>query len=261
MSTLKDPEQSFREMLERSEKSGLPQAAYSFWRDDYYAMTEHHETFKKFNRWFDPSWTLPAHVQSIVDLYEKNFISHKIIVCDAGEGCRMHFNPSQVGEGEDIADWRLWKSWSHTTMVPFHLSMDETIKVAYDKFYDKNKLTPIQHPGVNPDMSSWRVFDCVPYTRFSFASSHIPHVVLTSDTRCFWILHDMAFDDINIPHQHIDAKVIDNIEKMDSDMYQIKNMKDSKRQRYFKDQLLSDMWWYLGCFDSCPHDHDWMPNL
>jgi hypothetical protein len=172
----------------------------------------------------------------------------------------MHFNPGVVGEGKAITDWRLWNSWSHTTLVPFHLDMEETIKVAYDKFYNKNNLAFEKNPCTNPDMSSWRVLDCEPFTRLSFVASHIPHVVMTSDTRCFWILHDMTFDDMNIPHQHVDVKLISDIEKMDSDMYQIKNMKDSTGKRYFKNQLLSDMWWYLS-FNRNPESHDWMPNL
>ena len=264
MQTKKSPEQSFEEMMARNRISKVQQAAYSFWRDSNYAYHEYYDKFKKFSRWFDPSWSLPPHVQAISDLYSKYFISHKIIPTDYGQGVSLHVNPSGVPESQQTVEnfldtWRYWKSWSYTACIPFSLAdLDkwDPIPIRYTEYCNLNEL--LTSP-CSLDDSKFKTMYCRPFDRMSFAASHIAHEVLPAHNRCFWILHDLSFEDGVLPHTNIRTDVIDNIIDMQKDILEVISAKKEDGTPYFKRQFMSDLDYFLS-FNKPLNDCDWTPS-
>jgi hypothetical protein len=257
MNKLKDPTQSFEEMMERNRMSKLHQAAYSFWRDSNYAYNEYYDRFKRFSRWFDPSWSLPPHVQAISDLYSKYFISHKIIPTDYGQGVQMHLNPSNVPENPQ--NWKRWRSWSYTACIPFSLEdLDkwDPIPIRYTEYYN---LPELDYNPCSYDGSKFKTMYCRPFERMSFASSHIAHEVLPANNRCFWILHDLTFEDGVLPHTNIKSDVVENLADMQKDILEIIGAKKEDGTPYFKRQFMSDLDYFLS-FNKPVNDFDWMPS-
>ena len=250
----KTPEQSFEEMMLRNERSQLQQAAFTFWRESNYDKKDEYDKFKRFSRWFDPSWTLPDHVQPIVDLFEKNFASHKIIVTDKGQGVEMHLNPSR----SDIArDWKKWHTWSYTMCVPFDLNAEyDPVVMLYGNYIDD--VDSIKgNPCANIDVSKYKVMLCKPFDRISFPSSKYAHGVCSSSNRMFWILNDMSYSDQE-PHKNIDVKTITSTTELDEDMKRVINYTKPNGEKYLTHQFMSDLDFFLS-FNKEPTELDWIP--
>lgn len=242
----KSTEQTFQEIVARNEKSSLHQAAFTVWRDSNYQKKDQYDQFKKFCRWWDPSWTVPDHVQPILDLYQKKFQSHKIIVTDRGQGVKMHMNPSNTS---DIMNWREWNTWSYTMCVPWDLNEDfDPVVIIIGP--DIN-LYPEYSKHVIMDISKFRAIICQPFTRLSFASSRFSHGVCSSNNRLLWILSDMQYVK-EPPHIEPDIKVIDTVEKLEHDLDHVINLKNLQHQ------FMSDLS-YFNSFGKEPNELDWVP--
>jgi len=250
--------QSFEEIMIRNKKSNLPQGAYTFWRDEYYDFVDYHEKFKMFSRWFDPSWSLPPHVEEIHHLFLKYFPSHKIVITDVNQGVRAHINPSR---SKRPWDWKKWQTWSYTIGVPFDLNeYNNDVYVIYGNFLRDDEITNIHdNPVLNYKIEEMKILPCLPYTRLSFPSSKILHGVCASSTRFVWMFNDMEF--ISNPlHEQIDSKVIPNIYDIESDMKFITSSILDNSQSNIKHQFMSDLDFFLH-YKKQPLDIDWVPNL
>lgn len=256
MNMKKDPETSFNEMMARNERSQLHQSAFTFWKESNYDRKDHYDRFKKFCRWFDPSWTLPDHVQPIADLFSKNFSSHKVIVTNRGEGVRMHFNPSRV-QSNNYVNWKEWQTWSYSICIPFDVNdFEPTIMVYGDYISNPEELR--YNPIVDIDVSKLKTITCEPFSRVSFPSSRYPHGVCSSDNRIFWILNDMQYLG-EPPHVEIDNRIITDLSELDKDMNRVINMKKPNGENYLKQQFMADLDYFLS-FNKPPTELDWMPE-
>jgi hypothetical protein len=254
----KTPEESFAEMKERDRISNVHSGAYTFWRDSNYSKINLYDKFKKFDRWFNPEWTLPPHVQAISDLYSSYFTSHKIIPTDSGEGVQIHLNPSN--EPNDPKNWRLWCSWSYTICVPFSNDYDNT---------DWDPIEMIYHPWVdlrtteiNPIKISRNKYNTVkikPYERISFPSSGIAHKVLPSNNKCYWIFSDLRYDPDSMPHKDVNIKKISTLNDLREDMIRTIGLKNHEGQFYLKEQFMSDLE-YFHSFNREPSEMSWIPK-
>jgi hypothetical protein len=250
----KTPEQTFEEMMLRNHRSQTHQAAFTFWRDSNYEKTDHYDRFKKFGRWFDPNWTLPAHAQPIVDLFAKNFVSHKVIVTDVGEGVLTHLNPSR---SDDKRNWKQWHTWSYTMCVPFSMDVEfEPVVMVYDRYLDD--VEAINHnPCWNLDISKCKAVVFQPFTRISFASSRFAHGVCSSNNKLLWILNDMWYD-TEPPHIQPDVKTITSLDELDADMKRVIGLRNSSGEPALQHQFMSDLDYFLS-FDKPVTELDWIP--
>lgn len=249
----KTPEQSFEEMIKRNSISPLGMVAYTFWRNDYYTKIDMYKKFRKFARWYDPSWTLPKHVQDIVDLYSQYSISHKIIACDVGEGVDLHMNPS---DSLDPRDWRQWKTWSYSTVVPFDVNASwDPVKFVYEDYVD---ITTVKDfPLDIVDIDKMKVIECQPYTRLSFASSGITHAVLPSNNKLFWIFFDMRIED-EPPFTNVDASVVKDLNDKRLDFINLLSLKNKNGDYALKQMFMSDFN-YLMTSRVYPKSCDYVP--
>jgi hypothetical protein len=252
----KTPEESFAEMMLRDKESNLHTGAYTFWRDSNYAKTEYYDKFKKFGRWWDPSWTVPDHVQPFIDLYAKYFVSHKVIPSDNDEGVQIHLNPSS--EPEDPKNWRLWSSWTYTICVPYSLEDYqnwEPFKMIYYPWVDLR--TTETHP-FKFSRREYKTIEIKPFDRISFPSSGIAHKVLPSKNRCFWIFNDLRCDPDNLLHKHIDVKQITNVDDLRKDIVSLLTKTDKSNKPYVQQQFMSDLEYFYS-FGRLPARLDWIP--
>jgi hypothetical protein len=262
--TKKTPEQSLYEIFRRNDTSTFHTSAYTIWRDEFYERRDEYEKFRKFTRWFDPSWTLPSHVEKINSLFIKYFPSHKIVITNKNEGVPVHLNASRSLRAWD---WKKWHTWSYTIGVPFNLNeYNNDVYLIYSDFIKEETLPEIStgtvqnfstEYGNRPD--KLKILPAKPFTRLSFPSSRILHGVCASSTVFVWMFSDMEFI-ANPPHTNIDHRIIPNIEEMDKDMEEISGMTRPEvgLTRY---QFMSDLDYYikyrapLGPYDYTP------PNL
>jgi hypothetical protein len=252
----KTPEQSFAEMMNRDKMSNLHVGAYTFWRDSNYSKIEYYDKFKTFGRWWDPSWTVPSHVQEVIDLYSKYFVSHKIIPSDTGNGVQIHLNPSS--EPEDPKNWRLWRSWTYTTCIPYSLEDYqewEPFEMIYYPWVDLRTVDkhPFKISRKNYESIKIKAFD-----RISFPSSAIAHKVLPSNNKCFWIFNDLRCDPDDMPHKHIDIKNITTIEELRSDILTTLSQKNKDGRTFLQQQFMSDLDYFYS-FGRLPSEYDWIP--
>lgn len=263
--TKKTPEESLKEMFRRDKTSAFTHtSAYTIWRDEFYERKHEYENFRKFNRWFDPSWTLPEHVDKINKLFLKHFPSHKIVITDRNEGVPVHLNASRSNRAWD---WKKWQTWSYTIGVPFNLNdYNDDVYLIYSDFIEDELLqnttfrtiqTFCTEYGNRPE--NLKIIPVKPFTRLSFPSSKILHGVCASSTIFVWMFSDMEYIS-NPPHNHIDHKVISNINEIDIDMKKISDM-TSTEVNLTRYQFMSDLDYYikyqapLGQYDYIP------PNL
>jgi len=253
---IKTPERSFAEMIDRNNRSNLHTGAYTFWRDSNYSKIEYYDEFKNFGRWWDPSWTVPPHVQEVIDLYSQYFVSHKIIPSDNGEGVQIHLNPSS--EPEDPQNWRLWRSWTYTMCIPYSLDDYqnwEPFEMIYYPWID------LRTTDIHPFKISRKKYETMlikPFDRISFPSSAIAHKVLPSNNRCFWIFNDLKCDPDNMPHKHIDVKQITSMQELREDIVRVLSMKNSKEKPFLEQQFMADLY-YFHSFGRSPSEYDWVP--
>lgn len=249
----KTPEQSFEEMINRNHNSELGMVAYTVWRNEWYTKVDMYKKFRKFARWYDPSWTLPKHVQDIVDLYSQYSISHKIIACDVGEGVKVHLNPSV---SKDPRDWRKWKTWSYSTVIPFDLNAQwDPVKFVYDEYLDLENVS--DYPMDTTQIEKMKVIECEPFTRISFPSSSITHGVLPSNNKLYWVFFDLWIEDES-PFKHVDAKVITDLEEKRKDFVSLLSMKNHKGDYALSQMFMSDFG-YLMTSRTHPQSFDYVP--
>lgn len=243
----KTPEQTWQAIVERNTKSRVHQAAFTFWRDSYYNRTEDLAEFRNFCRWWDPSWSVPDHVQPILDLYEKYFHSHKVIVTNYQQGVKLHLNPSRTPQ---VRNWKQWNTWSYTMCVPWDLSakFDPVVIVYGPDNIDKDHTYNFNQ---DIEIENYKTIICQPFTRISFASSRFPHGVCASNNRLLWILTDMVYEDLP-PHIEPDIKTVILPQEIEKDIIEIIG------HRELKHQFMSDLT-YFNSFGKRPTEYDWMP--
>ena len=172
-------------------------------------------------------------------------------------GVQMHLNPSNVPENPQ--NWKRWRSWSYTACIPFSLEdLDkwDPIPIRYTEYYN---LPELDYNPCSYDGSKFKTMYCRPFERMSFASSHIAHEVLPANNRCFWILHDLTFEDGVLPHTNIRSDVVENLADMQKDILEIISTKKEDGTLYFKRQFMSDLDYFLS-FNKPVNDFDWMPS-
>jgi hypothetical protein len=249
----KSIEQTWEEIVRRNERSKLHQAAFTFWRESNYSRYDQYNFFKNFSRWWNPSWKLPDHVYPILTLFEKYFLSHKMIVTNFGEGVKMHLNPSRT---QDPKNWKAWNTWSYTMCVPWDLNRPfDPVIILYGNEISEQEEDHIKIL-TQPDISKYNTIICQPYSRMSFASGKYPHGVCASDNRLLWIFSDLYYSDL--PNHKPNVRILENIDLLEQDMKEVIHQKKPNGELYFTPQFMSDLEYFLT-FKKYPTELDWIP--
>lgn len=238
----KTPEQSFSEMMARCELH-IGQSAYTIWDNKFLSNTDDIEKFKRFNRWYDPSWTLPKHVQDVVDAFiDVLGTSVKICPVDANQRVGRHRHPSRGHENSD--DPTTWKSWAYTICLPFDLNDYDVTTMRYSDYIDYKAGDQI----IWEESKLINSTNIEPYTRLLFSSSHYIHGAEPCNSKWFYIIHDLIHPDI--PFRGIETKIVTDISK---DLESVIN-------RGFIPQFMSELD-FLTRPEQKVTELDWVPTI
>lgn len=185
---------SFEEMLERNHSISYP-AAYTMWHTDYLKFLTR-EQIENYNRWYDPSWTVPPHVQEIIDIYMKIFKCCKVVVSDDRNNVAPHTHATKDGNF----------SMAFTMCIPMKLN-------------DKQKFT---FEYCIPDKQQSITKECYEFDRLFFNSSMYRHSVVESRGQWYFIIYDYGLLS-NTPDLTVDIRSMKNINDLLSDIRSLDN--------------------------------------
>lgn len=177
----KTVEESYAEILQRNQ--GIKySSAFSVWNEsakDYFSDDDINE----YHRWYDDSWTLPNHIQSVLDLYKQMFNCCKIVFGDDEHGISMHNHTSPNGT----------YSYAFTMCIPYELNSGNyfVLSTKDNDYFEKKSIV------------------CKEYTRLFFNSSRLLHGVPEMKGRWAFIMYDFGnLNNRKLRNDDVDIKII-----------------------------------------------------